>query len=240
MKIHLYTLCYNEEHILPFVLEHYAKLCDKIVVYDNNSTDRSLEIMKACPLVEVRPLGAVGFDDVRNIEIKNNCWKESRGIADWVIVADMDELLYVDKSYLQRMTDAGVTIVKPHGYNMISETYPVEGMPITKQITRGMYDPQYSKAILFNPDALREIGYEPGAHICHPTGLVAWNEPDDNIKLLHYHHLTLAKVLNKHAETFHRINKDNLAHGMGVQCAWSTEEHTKNFYGLLRDAKEVI
>ena len=46
MKIHLYSVCYNEEIILPYYLNHYSKFVDKITVYDNFSTDSSVEILK--------------------------------------------------------------------------------------------------------------------------------------------------------------------------------------------------
>ena len=44
MKVKVYSICYNEEYMLPFFLQHYS-FAD-IVVYDNESTDNSLEIMK--------------------------------------------------------------------------------------------------------------------------------------------------------------------------------------------------
>ena len=53
MKVTLYTICYNEQEMLPYFLNHYSKMVDKIVVYDNQSTDNSrkiLESFKDCEL----------------------------------------------------------------------------------------------------------------------------------------------------------------------------------------------
>ena len=47
MKITLYTICYNEQEMLPYFLNHYSKMVDKIVVYDNQSTDNSRQILES-------------------------------------------------------------------------------------------------------------------------------------------------------------------------------------------------
>ena len=85
--VHYYILCWNEERILPQVLDHYSKFCQKMVVMDNESDDRSVEIIQSYPNAEVRTYQS--NSQIRNdiyLEIKNNIWKESRGKADWVIV----------------------------------------------------------------------------------------------------------------------------------------------------------
>ena len=46
MTITLYTLLYNEEHILPYFLKHYSQYVNKIVVHNNQSTDTSIQILK--------------------------------------------------------------------------------------------------------------------------------------------------------------------------------------------------
>ena len=44
MIIHAHILAFNEEKILPFILDYYSKICDKIYIYDNISTDSSDDI----------------------------------------------------------------------------------------------------------------------------------------------------------------------------------------------------
>ena len=53
MKIHAHILSWNEEKILPFTLDYYSLICEKIFIYDNMSTDSSDEIYKKYPKVEV-------------------------------------------------------------------------------------------------------------------------------------------------------------------------------------------
>ena len=49
MKIHAHILSWNEEKILPYTLDHYSNICEKIFVYDNMSNDSSDDIYKKYP-----------------------------------------------------------------------------------------------------------------------------------------------------------------------------------------------
>jgi glycosyltransferase involved in cell wall biosynthesis len=95
--VHAFFLCYNEEFILPHLLEYYLKFCDKIFILDNKSTDKSVEIIDSFPNTEVIEWDSNGqVRDDLYLEIKNNIWKQSRGKCDYVIVGDADEFLYHD------------------------------------------------------------------------------------------------------------------------------------------------
>ena len=41
--------------MLPFFFRHYDPIVDRYIVYDDGSTDRTLEMLAAHPRVEVRP-----------------------------------------------------------------------------------------------------------------------------------------------------------------------------------------
>lgn len=76
-----YTLCYNEIMILPYMVDYWSKIARKVIVYDDNSTDGSVQYLKSFDWIEVRefPIETNGtFNDWINIEIKNNCWKEQK------------------------------------------------------------------------------------------------------------------------------------------------------------------
>jgi hypothetical protein len=51
--IHLYTVCWDEADMLGFFFRHYDPWVDRYVIYDDGSTDGSLDILRANPRVEV-------------------------------------------------------------------------------------------------------------------------------------------------------------------------------------------
>ncbi|NLB69974.1 MAG: hypothetical protein GX804_09915 [Lentisphaerae bacterium] len=43
--VHLYAVCKNEAHIIPYFLNHYGAFVDTFIIYDNGSTDKSLKLL---------------------------------------------------------------------------------------------------------------------------------------------------------------------------------------------------
>ena len=148
--------------ILPFVIDYWKKLpIEKAVVYDNGSTDGSIEYLKQFDWIEVRHFDTEGMNDAVQRDIKNSCWKESIGKCDFVIVCDMDEVLYSNdmEQELQHMKDNGYTICTPKWYDFISEERPTYTKgKLLHEIRERAYKGN-SKAILFNPNEIKEIIY---------------------------------------------------------------------------------
>lgn len=93
-KLYAYVVCWNEIDIAPFVVDYWKQYAEKVIVYDNGSTDGTIEYLKNYQWIEIRHFETTGLDDTANMNIKNNCWKESKNIADFVVVSDFDECLY--------------------------------------------------------------------------------------------------------------------------------------------------
>ena len=94
LKIWVYTFCYNEELILPYVIEYWKPYATKVIVYDNGSTDKSVEILKKYDWIEVRKYDTNNtFDPEKIQQYKSVCYQESIGQADYVMVCDIDEVL---------------------------------------------------------------------------------------------------------------------------------------------------
>lgn len=213
MIIEAYILCWNEEDILPLVIKHYKKFCDKITILDNFSTDKSREIAESMGC-EVKLFGNKFFDDAENMKVKNECWKRSQ--ADWVIVCDCDEVLFEAerfKDYLkhQHSLDAKWTIFKTQGWQIMSNEMPKYDL---LEITNGYEFSNYSKSIMFNPKAITEINYNPGAHRCNPIGDVVWSE--ETLYILHYKHIGgVERTIKRYKEYQPRMSKNNRKHGWG-------------------------
>lgn len=213
MIIEAHLLCWNEKDIMPFVIRHYQGFCDRIIIHDNHSTDGSADLARSLGC-DVRPFGTKYFDDLENMTLKNNCWKGSD--ADWVIVADFDECLWgidIREKLQLRVEECYQTIIKTRGWQIMSEAMPVKDIT---EITNGYEFSNYAKNIIFNPQALTEINYGPGAHECNPSGNVVWS-PMPVFFVLHYKHIGgVQRTINRYREYMKRMSKNNLKNGWGI------------------------
>jgi hypothetical protein len=94
--VHLYAVCWNEAHILPFFFRNYEPWVQRFVIFDNGSTDGTQALLSAKPNVELRRFPWFHPDSfVRSQrKLQNTCSRESRGVADWVVVTAIDEHLH--------------------------------------------------------------------------------------------------------------------------------------------------
>ena len=213
MKIHAYILTYNEEAILPFTLDYYSSFCDKIIVYDNESTDSSDEIFKRYKNVSVVKWKSDTINELNYLQIKNNAYKNSRkDNVDYVIVCDCDELLYHENllEKLEEYKKEGITVPLIDGHDMVSEEFPsYDGDLITNKIKIGSktYEPM-CKNIIFNPDL--DVQYGIGGHSFQAIN--AKYSKERELKLLHYKFLGKDYVKNiyiSRAKRLSQFNKQN-------------------------------
>ena len=241
--VHYYAVCWNEEKMLPFMFQHYDTFVDKFFIYDNESTDKSGEIIAANPKARKISFKSEGFDDEVHMNIKNECWKVSRGHADWVIVCDIDEFVYVPdfSSFVDKMERNNISIPIPEGFNMCSANFPIyqPKSALFTAIKRGVRDEHYSKCIMFNPYRIIEMNYGPGAHESHPIGLVKYSEAP-MCKLLHYKNLGIDYVLNRVEQFKARLSKTNIGKGYGEHYLYEKETIISQFYNTLENSEIVV
>lgn len=166
--ITVFILCYNEEVLLPHTIKHYKTYLPdcNIVIYDNKSTDKSVEIAEAqgCRVISWNSNNEI--NDYQYLFIKNNCWKKETG---WVIVCDMDEWLCVTQEDLENEQNKNVFILTVYGYNMIGESNHINLKDIDLHaIKKSVYFPDENKSLCFYRPAIYEINYNLGAHKCKP------------------------------------------------------------------------
>jgi len=236
MNIDAHILCYNEIKFIPFTLAHYSQFCRNITIYDNQSTDGTVEYIKEhYPNVKIETFDTNNqINDAKYLEIKNNCWKGSD--ADFVIVCDTDEILYhpVLKRLLLTFKQKGITLPMVQGYQMHSYQFPTNTTkPITDQIMTGVRAVHFDKFIIFNPQQVKEINYMPGCHHCAPEGrLTSVRESLAFLYLLHYKYLGRNYLKQKHAEYGKRLSEFNQQNKFGLEYQ-KGDQHVDECFNLI-------
>lgn len=237
--IHVYSIVWNDEYMLPYFFRHYDPIASKYVLYDNHSSDSSVAIMRQNPKVEIRQI-VFDTDSVcqQARELKNSCWKESRGIADWVIVIDVDEHIFHPNmmSFLRRELQAKTTLVKTVGYDMVSEKRPTGHDRLSNLVNTGVPNVNYDK-VFFNPNYVDEINYSPGAHWCGPKGIVKYSV--ERPLLLHYKHLGRQETLSRNRALAERLGPTDKAKGWGFEYSKSEEWFNADFESKLNSSVVV-
>lgn len=242
MIVHVYTMCWNEEKMLPYFFKHYDNIADKYYVLDNNSTDNSYSILKSHPNVEVNRIELQGDSSMEAAQRQyNSMWKQSRKIADWVIVCDVDEHLYHRdlRNYFQVCTFMGATLIVPVGYEMVSDTFPISNKPLCENVRYGVRKYRMDKPQIFNPTEIEEINFQPGRHYANPVGNVI-TMIDSEVLLLHYKYLGFDYVSKKYLGLRTKLRKDDKLHGYGWQYDWSEKQIQNRLLELKNAAIQVI
>ena len=241
MIVHIYSLCWNEERLLPYYFRHYDAIADRYFIFDDASTDASLDILANHPKVKIgrfhkQPESFVGSAYVFN----NNIWKRSRNKADWVIICNMDEQLYHPDllNYLKQCKDAGVTVIPAAGYQMISDSFPNSDKRLCDLITFGMPYKKMSKFCIFNPNQVEEINYKHGRHYANPVGRVVYPHRRD-LKLLHYKYLGLDYLITRFAELSTGLRRIDLEKGWGARYLSERKAIEQSFHDVWAASSEL-
>lgn len=183
MKIWVYTISFNEAVMMPYFLRHYSTFADKIIVFDEHSTDGTRDMVLDCPKAELRDWPFHGLDDERFIQAVNNWYKEARGQADWVMWPDVDEILY-HTNPIDVLQNERCAIIPARGYAMISRSGPPDGDgQIYDYVRMGVPQSNYDKWIIWRPSV--EKWHTHGRHdrpMCNGP-----RSENFQFKLLHYH-----------------------------------------------------
>jgi hypothetical protein len=242
MRIHLYALCWNDADMLPFFFRHYDRFVSCYFIFDQGSTDASLLILRSHPNVVVRRFvrGDRASFVISEQTLSNECWKDSRGVADWAIVTDIDEHLHHSDlpALLIRYKANGTTFVPALGYQMISEEFPGPTEMLYETRTQGAPFQAMCKASLFNPTAIEEINYGPGRHAAAPIGNVRLpSQPE--LLLLHYKYLSFERTLARHRQLRTGLGPKDIENGWGQQYSWSETQLRDSWNAVAEKAVDV-
>lgn len=237
MKIDVFATCYNEEIILPYFLKHYKKFARNITIYDNMSTDNSVNIMNEYG-VNVIPFNTNGkFEESVLMSIRNTCWKGSD--ADWVIVCDTDELIY-HENIIEVLSNINANHIVTEGYEMMSEQLPTTEGQIYEELKMGYFKPDYSKPCLFKPSEIKDINFAPGSHTATPTADNLISVRDSGIKLLHYKYLNRDVLIRKYDHYRVRQSDEMIRNGWGNYQQWNADVINSQFNAWLAISENII
>lgn len=242
MRVHLYTLSWNEMKMLGFFFRHYDPLIERYVFYDDGSTDGTLDVLRAHPRVEIRRFERHDADSfvLSSRHLNDHVWKESRGLADWVVISAVDEHLYHRDlpGYLELARRAGITAIPGLGYEMVSADFPDPAEELTRTRTRGAPEPMWNKLNLFDPDAVDETNYEVGRHTARPTGRITYPETDE-LLILHYKYIGFDYVQRRHALLSSGLGATDRKHKWGFQFDFASSELSDKIAELEKRAVDV-
>jgi hypothetical protein len=238
-RIHLYCLCWNDARMLPYFFRHYDSFVDRYFVYDNGSTDGSIDMLHAHGSVEVRHFDVTGDSFVEEERrLGDTMWQGSD--ADWVIVTDIDEHIYHPdlSGYLLSCREQGITAIQSVGYEMISESFPVEDRLLVETITEGVRSSGLDRLCIFDPQAITATNYEPGRHGANPEGQVVW-PAYPQILLLHYKQLGTEYLIARSSELRQGLRSGDLEKEWGTHYTWSAAKLRANWKKMKAGAATV-
>lgn len=233
--IDIYLLCFNEENFLQFAIDHYKNMFPNgnIIFYDNMSTDNSEKIIlnNGCQIRKFDTNNS--FNDQVHMDIKNNCWKESSQ-NEWVLTADLDELVHVTEEDLKKENLNSSSILSFEGYTLVGGRTGYDFLNLKKGIRDGGHDKKH----IFNRKLIKEMNYGAGAHAANPIGNVKYSI--DKYKVIHYKWISLEAVMNRHNFYAQRMSQTNKKNGWGIQYFWTNEKLTEVYESLLPNLIEVL
>lgn len=238
--IELHALCWNEEKIIPYFFNHYDDFVSKYYIYDNGSTDKSIELLEQNHKVTLikYDTGNEIRDDVY-LKIKNNKWKNTK--SDIVIVCDMDEFIYHKnlKDVLIDFHESDTSIMKLTGFDMITDELVFDyTKKLTNLVRTGYPNKMFDKCLIFKPNLINDINYNYGCHVCNPTGSVLFYP--NTVKLLHYKRLGLQYYLSKMKEYKQRLSEFNKINKLGFEYSHDDKQHIIDYTDCLDKKTEII
>jgi glycosyltransferase involved in cell wall biosynthesis len=195
---------WNEEYMLPYFLRYYSTFADKIFIIDDHSTDRTVEIAQANPKVQMLDFPYnKGLDETNFSDCYEDYYKHySRGVADWVMCPDADEIIYNKNilAVLREQRQRGVQALQCTAYHMVSKDQPQTDGQIYEVCQMGTRARPYDKTLTFDPAIDARFGI--GRHTLQvPEGV---RISKAKLLMLHYRYLSRDSIIDRANESYPR------------------------------------
>lgn len=184
MKLIGYTTTYNVESIVDIIMPYVSMLgYDRFVVYDNMSTDSTVDKLSKYPFVEIVKWDTGGvFNDNKKRDLEIGAFSECRELVNngedvWMTWTDFDEVLYyfheIDfKSFLESFNAQGINCfygpliqpMLPIGCSRDDVINFVNSGRLPHEYDGVVVNHQYSKPILFHVNEFSNLYFIAGNH----------------------------------------------------------------------------
>ena len=245
MRLYGVTTTYNNEKIVPYVMKYLSELdYDKLIVLDNGSTDKTVEMLKEYPFVEVREWLTDIFNETERMNVMADALSEmagqSRDDVTWGTMNDFDEVFYYaqqDKDKLKdvliKITNAGFNVCTEHFVNLISDGRPLrEDEFLHFQVEKCAYSSPFDwcKPVLFRLDNLVSVYHTIGHHYANFEFYDAPVKQLYNTKYLHAFHLKFAFGKEHLINTIRGYNKRKYYYGDVVVDKYQPIEYASRYF----------
>ena len=242
----LYVVTYNQIEMLPIVTEYWKRYpLRKIILFDNLSTDGTVDYVKEhFKNVEVQSNDTKLKDNKVICDWNNSAWKASRGLVDFVIVCDCDEVLY-HPELEDRLKEA-----KQHRCSHLvhnpamacitaGNVKPVEGHLYheSPRVKFSRCSADFGKILLFDPNLVGESNYSVGSHKFKAVGDI--KALHSGVELLHFDYLSLDFLLTRYQNMSQRRSQADIERGFGAHYTQIVSSLTEQWESRLRVAKRV-
>lgn len=240
-KICWVVLCKNEIDILPFVKQYWERLQCDVLVYDNGSTDGSLEYLQSLPYVAVRHFDSDGQNDPLQKQIKEQAYKEFREFYDIIIISDMDEVFYFEnlEKELDKMINENHDAMLLPLYSLCEDSKPqYEEGKLLHQLCHKFYKQRmnhmggfnaYTKVSIFNTNTVLFLSMSVGQHFVNTIPTQNFMIAEDAFGLHIDKGFGLDYYLEKRRKMGANLSQTNIKCGMAIEYLKSVEDSTKEY-----------
>lgn len=251
MKTYWIVLCKNEEDIIPFCIQYWSRIADKVIVYDNHSTDSSVELLSKYDWIEIRTFDSDGQNDVIQKQVKEQAYLEFKDQCDILIITDMDEVFYFNdfKAISEAFVSGDYNILMTPIYSLCEDARPIyDDSKLLHQLCHKFYHQkmnhmqgfdQYSKLSIFNTRITDKVNMSVGQHYVQTTPQMRIMISNDGFNLHVDKGLSKEFFVNKRMKMGANLSDVNKRSGMCIEYLKSKEELEMEYNEKQKNAFDI-
>lgn len=244
MKVYWIVLCRNEADVIPYCLEYWKRIADKVIVYDNGSEDGSIEMLSNHDWIEIRHFESDGQNDIIQKQVKEQAYLEFKDRCDIMIISDMDEVFWFENDKQKEMLfdvmlKGNYDVMTAELFALCEDSKPVaEDGKLLHQLCHKFYKQKlnhmkgfegFSKLSIFNTHTVEQVNMSVGQHYVQtlPNMNILWTVTP---RCLHMnkgfgidYKYAIRQKMNKN------LSETNKRSGMGIEYADSYEKLKKEY-----------